>query len=61
MKELIISGKVFAKYEVEGSLLFLKMIIKIYPKNEALSEECLIMIIQEIENIKFEGVGFLNV
>jgi len=48
MKELNINGKVYAKYKIDGSSLFLKMIIQIIPGkgNEWQSENFLIYIIQ---------------
>lgn len=63
MKELIINGKVYAKYEIEGSILFLKMIIQIVEGKgkEIQSENLLIHIIQSIENKKLHSVSYLNV
>ena len=68
MKELIINGKVFAKYEIgyEGkkefeNVLFLKVLKKIYPADENLSEQAIINIIQLVEGKTFKAGGYLNV
>lgn len=61
MKELIINGKVYAKYQVEGMTLYYKMIILIYEYSKVESEEMIIKIIQSVENREFLNVGYLNV
>jgi len=61
MKELNINGKIYAKYEIEGSRLYIKMIIQIVKGNEKQSEDLLIHIIQLIEDIIFFEVAYLNV
>jgi hypothetical protein len=65
IKELIISNKLFAKYEIGENhfkdILFLKMIIPIFNDNLNLSEDILTNIIGIIENKKFKGISYLNV
>lgn len=63
MKELIINGTVYAKYEIDNNNLFFKMINQIVKgkRNERQSEDLLIHIIQLVENTKFYWVGYLNI
>lgn len=61
MKELNINGQVFAKYEIEGDALFLKMIIPIVKDNARESEDILIFIIQQIESVELKSISYLNV
>ena len=62
IKELTINGQLFAKYEIEHNILFLKMIIEIVPGNPKISEDILFNIISNcIEKRKFQGVGYLNI
>lgn len=62
MKELIINGKVYAKYEIDERGLFFKMTEQIIQGkgNEMQSENLLIHIIQLVENTKFGWVRYLN-
>jgi hypothetical protein len=63
MKRLMINDVCYAKYELDGERLFLKMIRQIIPGKDNVgdSENLLVYIIQSIENKKFKYVGFLNV
>lgn len=63
MKDLNINGQVYAKYKIDGSMLFLKMTIQIVSGkgNERQSEGLLIHIIMLVENKKFHSVSYLNV
>lgn len=61
MKQLIINNKLYAKYEMEGAVLFLKMIIPIVKGDERRSEDLLIKIIRSIENVSIHSVAYLNV
>lgn len=63
MKELNINGQVYAKYEMDGNMLSLKMIIQIIKGKENIrqSEDLLIHIIQLVEDKKFHTVSYLNV
>lgn len=63
MKELNINGQVYAKYEIDGSNLSIKIIIQIVKGkgNEKQSEDLLIHIIELVENTKFNMVCYLHV
>lgn len=63
IKELNINGEVYAKYEMEGSTLFLKMIIQIVEgkDNVIKSENLLINIIQLVEKRMFNTVVYLKI
>lgn len=61
MKELFINSKIYAKYEIEGTTLYMKMMIQIVPGSDRASEVFLIEIIQLIENVQFQRVSYLNV
>jgi len=68
-KELIINGKKYADYQVEGEILFLK----VHPpsthknidfqlnQNIGAMEDCLTEIIIVIEDVKITAKGYLNV
>jgi hypothetical protein len=60
MKDLNINGKIYARYEMDGSRLFLKVIIPIVRESERKSEDLLIHIIQLVEDRKFHSVSYLN-
>lgn len=61
MKTLTINGDLYAKYEIEGDRLFLKMIKEIIPGNPEKSEDWIITTIQLINSTSFKMVGYLNV
>lgn len=60
-KELTINGDLYAYYELEGDLLYLKMLIEINEGNSHDSENLLIAIIQGIEKTEIKGAAYLNV
>lgn len=61
MKELIINGKVYAKYEMDGKTIYLKMIIQMLKGYPNESENLLVNIIQGVEERHFTRVAYLNV
>lgn len=61
MKELIINGKVYAKYEMDGKTIYLKMIIQMLKDYPNVSENLLVNIIQVVEERSFTRVSYLNV
>ena len=61
MKELIINGIEYAKYEMDGDKIYLKMINRIGEGSPIDSENALIQIIQLVEKRRFKLVGYLNV
>jgi hypothetical protein len=63
MKYLSINNVRYAQYEIEGSTLFMKMIVQIIPGdgNERQSEDLLIHLIQLVEKRNFFTVSHLNV
>lgn len=61
MKELIINGKVYAKYEIDGTMLSFKMIIQIIKGHPDESEDLLIKIIHSVEDRHITSVSYLNV
>jgi len=60
-KELVINGKVFAKYELEENHIFIKVIIEIFPGNKGLSEDWLVKIISTVEDNELNMVSYLNI
>ena len=62
-KELTINGKVYAKYEVENDILYLKPLIQLLPgeENAIKSEDLLAYIIQLVEHVEVKGLAYLNV
>lgn len=61
IKDLIIDGELYAKYQIEDNMLFLKMIIKYYPMNVGKSEDWLVEQISKKEGKQFAMVAYLNV
>ena len=61
MKELIINGKVYAKYEMDGTMLYLKMIIHMIKGDPIESENLLVKIIHSVEDRHITSVSYLNV
>lgn len=60
IKELNINGIVYAKYQVGDSILFLKVVKQIIPKNEFESENFLVKVISSVEKKKFQYMSYLN-
>lgn len=60
IKELLINGVLYAKYQILGTNLFLKLETELSPGNEIESENKTIAIIQLIENTNLTCVGYLN-
>jgi len=58
---LMINGKIYAFYEIEGDLLYLNMVIEIVKGNSNESENQLMTLISHIENVQFSGMAYLNV
>lgn len=61
MKELVINEKRYARYEIEGTTLFLHVDIEIVPGNLGASEEAIASIINLIEPAEIKSLGFLNI
>lgn len=61
MKELIINGEIYAKYEYEGYHLYLKVIKQLIKGNDEKSENLAVYLIQYVENKKFYCVSYLNI
>ena len=61
IKELLINGKLYAKYELKGDHVFLKMIIQVFKSHEGDSEDWLISVIQGIEGVKITKASYLNI
>ncbi|NOT36426.1 MAG: hypothetical protein HOP11_03500 [Saprospiraceae bacterium] len=61
MKDLIINGLIYAKYEIDGDTIYIKMIIQVIPESSVASENALIYIIQLIENTIFNKACYLNI
>lgn len=60
-KSLTINGITYAKYELDGDTIYLKVIKLIFDGNESQSEDFIIEIISAIEKRKITKAGFLNV
>lgn len=60
MKDLIHRGKLYGRYEVSGSVLYLKMICEIYPGDSLASEEWLRKTICAREAKEFKYISYLN-
>lgn len=60
-KKLIINKVLYAHYEIDGSILFLK--IRFCPKGytEGEMEDYCLRRIQLIEKMKFKGMAYLNI
>lgn len=59
-KKLIINDKIYAYYETDGNLLYIKVLIQLLD-NESDSENYLINLIQLIEKKKFYATAYLNI
>lgn len=59
-KSLIINDIVFAEYIIEDDTIYLKMIRKVIPSNDQVSENLLISIVQSVENATFTRAAYLN-
>lgn len=59
-KSLIINDIVFAEYIIEDDIIYLKMIRKVIPENDLVSENLLISIVQSVENATFTRAAYLN-
>jgi hypothetical protein len=55
MKELTINGQVFAKYQLDGGTIFIKMLTK------EMSEDLAIHLIGLVEATKITHAAYLNV
>lgn len=60
-KELNINGTVYALYEIQDHVLYLKPVKDLVKKDPKKSEDLTIFLIQQIEPQKIKEVGFLNV
>lgn len=62
MKDLIINNRSYAKYDIAGSFLYLKILI-LEPGigNKEAYENYLISIIEMVEQKTFTMVGYLNI
>lgn len=60
-KSLVINGVTYAKYEIEGDLIFLKVVKDIVLGNETASEDIIISIIELVEKKKITRSAYLNV
>lgn len=56
MKKLIINGKEYAKYEIEGDILYLKVLDEMEPH-----EDVIISMISIVEKRQFSASAYLNV
>jgi hypothetical protein len=61
IKELTINGVLYAKYHMDGDVLFFKHIKNIIPDNDKDSEDCATSIIGLIEQREFTSLAFLNI
>lgn len=60
IKELIVNGKLFAKYQILNDTIHLNPKVVIFPDNEMLSEDCLVKIIEQVEGVNFQFASYLN-
>lgn len=60
-KTLKINNIIYAHYEIEGDVLFLKMRKQIVPEDDMESEEALATIIGNLENRHFTKLAYLNI
>lgn len=60
-KDLIIDDLTVAKYEMDGDILFLKVLLKPTHLSEIETEEYLAKEIEIVEGKKFKFLSFLNI
>lgn len=61
VKELKINDTVYARYEIEYDVLYLKTYIYFDNEQRPESENCLAMIISSIEKTEFSRMAYLNI
>lgn len=61
MKSLIMNFIEFAKYEIDGNRIYIKMLVQVFENNVEDSETLLICIISKIEGVEFKEAAYLNV
>lgn len=59
-KKLVINDKIYAYYEIDGNILYIKMLIQLFDYSHD-SEKYLIDLIQLIEKKKFYATAYLNI